>query len=175
MSDKQKPLVSIAELDALIQGWGSVPNQSVDKFYPLRFWYLTAITFMYCIWLLFWTDSAVQRMTSDPSDMVRMGRFLYFRGWFIAVLLVLGLSAYLRNWYPSVIFSALFITTCVNFVFDLFNVYGEVIAHPTPRTTLMLILRLMALWFVYLNVKNSSRLPDVKDRLNIMLMFRKDA
>ena len=114
-------------------------------------------------------------MTSDPAEMVRIGRFLYFRGWFIAVIMMVGLYAYLANWYPAIVFGGLLLVTCVNFVFDLFNVYAEVIAHPTPRTTLMLILRLIALWFVYLNVKNSSRFPDTKDRMNVLLMFRKGA
>lgn len=112
-------------------------------------------------------------MASDPVEMMRMGRFLYFRGWFIIVILIFGLYAYFKNWYPAIVFGALFLIACVNFVFDLFNVYANVIAHPTPRTTLMLIIRLIALWFVYLNVKNASRLPDVKDRINVMLIFRK--
>lgn len=174
MSNKEKPLVSAAELDALIQGWGASPHLPVDKFFPLRFWYLTVLVCTYCMWLLFWTDSAVQRMTIDPGEAVRMGRFLYFRGWFLLTVLAIGLYAYLRNWYPAMVFGALFLMGCVNFVFDMFNVYAEVISRPTPRLTLMLIFRLLGLWFVYLSVKNASRLPDVKDRLNILLMFRKE-
>lgn len=169
-----KPLVSAAELDALIQGWGATPNQSVDKFFPLRFWYLSLLALAYCSWLLFWTDTAVQRMTTDPAEMVRMGRFLYFRGWFIALILIAGLYAYFYSWYPAIVFGALFLLACVNFVFDLFNVYANVIAHPTPRTTLMLIVRLTGLWFVYLNIKNSSRLPEIQDRMNLFLPFKRN-
>lgn len=106
--------------------------------------------------------------------MVRMGRFLYFRGWFLLIVLLLGLYAYFKNWYPAIVFSAIFLMGCVNFVFDLFNVYAEVIAHPTPRLTVMLIVRLTGLWFVYLTVKNASRLPDVKDRMNLLLPFKKN-
>lgn len=175
MSDKQKPLVSVAELDALIQGWGSTPNQSIDKFFPLRFWYLSLIVSFYCIYLLFWTDAVASRMTTDPSELARMTRFLYFRGWFLLIVLAVGLYAYMQNWFPAIVFSTLFIMGCVNFVFDMFNVYFEVMSNPTPLVTLMLILRLTGLWFVYLCVKNSSRLPDVPDRMNIMLPFRKDA
>ena len=169
-----KPLVTASELEALIQDWGAVPHQPVDKFFPLRFWYLFVIASAYCVWLLFWTDAAVQRMTTDPTEMVRMSRFLYFRGWFLLTVLLIGTYSYFKNWYPAIVFSALFLLSCVNFIFDLFNVYAEVIAHPTPRTTLMLILRLLGLWFVYLTVKNSSRLPEVRDRMNLMLLFRKN-
>lgn len=170
---QDKPIVSAAELDALIQGWGSMSNQSVDRFFPLRFWFVTLITVFYCVYLLFWTDAVAQRMTSDPAEVVRMGRFLYFRGWFLLVVIVLGLYAYLRNWYTAIVFSALFLLGCVNLVFDMFNVYAEVIARPTPRVTIMLMLRLTALWFIYLSVKNVSRMPDVKDRMNVLLIFKR--
>jgi len=170
---KTNSLVSAAELDALIQGWGASPSQSVDRFFPLRFWYLLLIAFFYCIYLLFWTDSVVQRMTSEPAEMVRMGRFLYFRGWFLLIMIMLGLYAYLRSWYPAIVLSGLLLMGCVNFVFDLFNVYAEVIARPTPRVTVLLMLRLTALWFLYLSIKNSSRMPDLKDRMNLWLMFKR--
>jgi hypothetical protein len=62
----------------------------------------------------------------------------------------------------------------VNFVFDLFNVYAEILANPTPKTTIALIARLLALWFVFLCVGNAGRLPAMKDRLNIMLPFKRD-
>jgi hypothetical protein len=63
---------------------------------------------------------------------------------------------------------------CVNFVFDLFNVYAEVLANPTPKTTVALIARLLALWVVFLSVRNAGRQPDLKDRLNILLPFKRD-
>lgn len=169
----RKPLVSAAELEALVQDWGAVPDHSIDKFFPVRFWYLFLVTFFYCIYLLFWTDSVASRMTTDPSELVRMTRFLYFRGWFLLIVLAVGLYSYLKNWFPAIVFSTLFIMGCVNFVFDMFNVYYEIMSNPTPRVTLMLIIRLIGLWFVYLSVKNSSRLPDLRDRMNIMLPFKR--
>ncbi len=171
---ENKPLVSAAELDALIQGWGAVADQPVDKFFPLRFWYLFIIAFSYCVWLLFWTDSAVQKMTSDPSEMLRMGRFLYFRGWFLLIVLSLGCYSYIKNWYPGIVFGSIFLMGCVNFIFDMFNVYAEVIANPTPRLTMMLIVRLVGLWFVYVTVKNSGRIPDLRDRFNILLPLKRE-
>lgn len=151
-----------------------MPHKSVDKFFPIRFWVLFLLTLASCILLLFWTDAVVLRMTSEPAEMLRMGRFLYFRGWFLLIVLVLGLYSYLKNWYPAIVFGSLFLTGCMNFVSDLFNVYAEVIAHPSPRITVMMLVRLLALWFIYLTVKNSSRLPDVGDRINIMLLFKRN-
>uniref|UniRef100_UPI0035AFC27B hypothetical protein n=1 Tax=Limnohabitans sp. TaxID=1907725 RepID=UPI0035AFC27B len=80
---------------------------------------------------------------------------------------------YFKNWYPAIVFSAIFLVGCVNFAFDLFNVYAEILAKPTPKTTLMLFLRIIALWFLFLSVRNASRLPDLKDRLNIFLPYKR--
>ncbi|MEN9624196.1 hypothetical protein [uncultured Limnohabitans sp.] len=174
MPDKNKPLVSAAELEALIQGWGYSPNQSVDKFFPIRFWYLFGITFGYGLLLLFNSSHVAQNLSAEPVEVLRISRFLYFRGWFLCAVLCIGTFAYLRNWYPAITFSGIFIVGCVNFVFDLFNVYAEVLANPTPKTTVALIARLLALWVVFLSVRNAGRQPDLKDRLNILLPFKRD-
>jgi len=172
---ENKPLVSASELDALIIGWGETPSQSVDRFFPLRFWYLFLLTGSYAVWLLFWTDAVVNHMQAGPGDATRMARFLYFRGWFLLTVLAVGAYAYFNDWYFGVVFLGIFLLSCVNFAFDLFNVYGNVIAHPTPRVTIMLLIRMVGMWMTYLCLKNASRLPEVKDRMNIMLPFRRVA
>lgn len=174
MTNSTKPRVTAEELEALIKDWGAGPVRTVDKFFPFRFWYLFILCILYAGWLLFGTDSAVQRMTVEPAEVVRMGRFLYFRGWFIVGILVFGCYCYIRNWYPAIVLSAIFVAASVNLVFDMFNVYAGALARPTPQFTVMLIARLTALWFLFLSAKNSSRLPDVRDRLNIMILFRRD-
>ncbi|WP_353485231.1 hypothetical protein [Haliscomenobacter sp.] len=173
MSYEKETSVTSAELEALIQGWGASPEKSIDQFYPLRFWYIFFLALFYSIWLLFANDSAVQRMTTDATDSVRMGRFLYFRGWFILCIIVLGSYAYFKNWYPAIVMSALFLMACVNLVFDLFNVYAAALSQPTPQLTLMILARIIAITFLYLCVKNSSRLPNLGDRANLLLIFKR--
>ena len=105
MADKQKPLVSAAELDALIMSWGENPTAPpIDKYFPLRFWFLTLVSFSYSMWLLFFTENVAMRMTSDPSEIIRMSRFLYFRGWFILIAIIVGLYSYINNWYLGITF-----------------------------------------------------------------------
>lgn len=173
MNDRNQPLVTAAELEALMQDWGAGPDKSIDRFFPLRFWYIFCIAFFYAMWLLFATDSAVQRMTTDPSDSVRMGRFMYFRGWFILGVLGVGCYAYLKSSYPAIFFGSIFLVGSVNFVFDLFNIYAAALARPTPQVTLLLLARLIVLWFLFLSVKNAGRLPNLRDRFNPLLMFKK--
>jgi len=166
-------LLSAAELEALIQDWGSTPNQSIDKFFPIRTWYLIGTSLFYVIWILFNSHEVAARLAVEPVEILRISKFLYFRGWFLGVVVCIGLYAYWKNFYPALILSCIFLVGSINFIFDLFNVYAEVLADPTPIVTVGLITRFMALWFVYLSVTNSSRLPDVKDRFNILLPFRR--
>jgi len=129
---------------------------------------------LYVIWILFNSNNLAARLATEPVEIVRISKFLYFRGWFLGVVLSVGIYAYWKNYYPAIILSCIFLVGSINFVFDLFNVYAEVLANPTPIVTIGLMTRFIALWFVYLSVTNSSRLPDVKDRFNIMLPFKRD-
>jgi hypothetical protein len=61
----------------------------------------------------------------------------------------------------------------MNFVFDLFNVYGGSLSRPTPELTILLIIRIAALVVMYSIVRHSGRVPEVKDRFNIGFTFRR--
>ena len=61
-----KPLVSAAELEALIQGWGASPHKSVDRFFALRFWYIFTVIFVAAVWLLFNTQAIAQSQSRTP-------------------------------------------------------------------------------------------------------------
>lgn len=171
---ENKQLVSAAELDALIQDWGSVPNQSVDKFFPIRFWFVFLIALGYAVWLLFAPEVVAKTLSIEPIEIARLSIFLYFRGWFLVMVLCLAFYVYLKNRYLGIAFSVILLLGSVNFVFDLFNIYAEKLAQPTSRLTLFMLLRITALWFVYLCIKNVSRIPQVKDRFNILLPFKSD-
>lgn len=172
MSERHSPLVSAAELEALIANLGASTDAVVDRWTPWRFWYLACIVSCYVVWLLLWPQLVAQNLSSDALEIVRLERFLYFRGWFLLIVLGLGLYAYLRAWYTAIVFSAYLVLGAVNLLFDLFTVYPEMLANPTPAFTVLMALRLLALWSVFLTVRNASRLPAVKDRANILLPFR---
>ena len=99
MSDPRKPLVTADELNALIEDWGALPYDSVDKFYPVRFWFLFVLMFGYSAWLLFNTDAVARSLSSQPMEVERIARFLYFRGWFLSVSLLVGTYIYYKNKY----------------------------------------------------------------------------
>ena len=168
-----KPLVSAQELEALIQGWGAVPSQSVDKFFPARFFYAFLMILIAALWLLFDSASAAKMLSPDPVNQARLQNFLYFRGWFMLSALTVGSYSYLRNWYPAIVFSAALVVGLTNLVSDIFTVYPERLANPTPFFTVFLLMRLVLLWVFYMAIKNASRMPEIKDRTNLFLPFKR--
>ena len=70
---------------------------------------------------------------------------------------------------------AIALLASVNLVFDLFNVYAEQLSNPSPRLTFLLLIRLVCLSFVFLAIKNISRMPVGEGRLSIFLPFKKYA
>jgi hypothetical protein len=168
----QTPLVTAEELEALIQNWAAPVKTTVDEYFPIRFWGLFAIVFFYASWLLFFPGRIAEALSAKPAEVARIGNFLYFRGWFLAIVLWISTYAYLKNWYPSIVFSGVFLVGSINFIFDFFNLYAEALAAPSARTTATLLIRVIGLWLVFLCIKNSNRLPEAKDRLNIFLPWR---
>lgn len=167
------PLVSARELESLIGGWGAVPNQSVDKFFPIRFWFVLLVAGAYALRLLFFPEIVAAGLSSEAIEVARLSKFLYFRGWFLIFTICLVSYGYLKNWYLGIIFFCVILVGSVNFIFDLFNIYEEQLAKPTPMLTMLLLMRLMVLWLVYISVKNISRIPEGMDRINILLPFRR--
>ena len=171
--EKNKPLVSAKELDELIAGWGDSSNPiSVDKFFPIRIFILFAITSFSAIALLFFTDNIVQILHSD-SKVSYVKNYLYFRGWFLLIFLTIGISSYLSGKYVAINYLVLLILGSMSFISDLFTVYPERLQNITPGFTLILLVRVMLLWFLLLNIKNASRIPERKNRFDVLLPFRR--
>lgn len=174
MSENNKPLVSAAELEALITGWRQTDTPSVDRFFPMRFWFLATVVLIYAVALLLYPHVIAARLTSEPLLAHQMANFLYFRGWFLTGVLSIGFYAYFRNWYPGIVFGAFTLVGGINLVFDLFTVYPERLANPDLPFTLLMLIRLLALSMVYVCMRHAGCLPDAKDRWNVLLPWKKD-
>jgi hypothetical protein len=173
---KDEPLVSAAELEALIHGWGSKTQaKSVDKFFALRYWFVCLVAASYAIALLFSPGKVAQTLSVHPVEIARITNFLYFRGWFLVIALSFVTFCYVKNWYFGIVLCAIALLASVNLVFDLFNVYAEQLSNPSPRLTFLLLIRLVCLSFVFLAIKNISRMPVGEGRLSIFLPFKKYA
>lgn len=57
MKNKNTPIVSAAELEALMTGWSAQSNREVDVYFPLRIWLLILILVTFAIGLLLITPS----------------------------------------------------------------------------------------------------------------------
>ena len=170
---ENKPLVSVDELNALIAGWGETPDKSVDRFFPIRFWFIVSVIGIFVLRLLFKPGEMAANMYSDPAEVARLTNFLYFRGWFLLCAFSVAVYAYIYNWYASLMFFCVLLIGSANLINDIFSVYAEQLRTPTPALTVQLLVRVIVLWTIYISVKNMSRLPERKDRLNIFLPFKR--
>lgn len=127
-----KPLVTAAELEALIHNWGASPNKSIDKFYPARLIFNFVVMALAAFWLLIDSENIARTLSVDADNIERIKNYLYFRGWFVLGILTLGCYAYFQSWYPAIVFSCCLLIGAMNLVSDLFTIYPERLANPTP-------------------------------------------
>jgi hypothetical protein len=134
---KNEPLVSAAELEALIHGWGgNTQAKSVDKFFAWRIWFVLFVVGCYAIALLFFPGKLAQNLSIHQLEIDRITNFLYFRGWFLVIGLSFVTFCYVKNWYFGIVLCAVALLASVNLVFDLFNVYSEKLSDPSPSRLL---------------------------------------
>lgn len=126
-----------------------------------------------CSWLLLFPGEIANTLSRQPLDIARVSGFLYLRGWFVAFLIVFGVYSHAGNWYLGPVFSAFLRIGSVEFAFDLFNIYAERLSQPTQKFTLTMIPGLISIGFVHLNIRNLSRIPGARDRVNALLPFRR--
>ncbi len=173
---KTEPIVSAAELEALIRGFGADSGPTTeDKFFPLRFWFVCLVGASYALALLFFSGDIATTLSIHQVEVERIARFLYFRGWFLVFGVSFVAFCYVKDWYLGIVLCAVALVACVNFSFDLFNIYAETLTNPTPRLTFLLMLRVFCLLMVFMCIKNISRVPLGKRRWNIFLPFGRRA
>ena len=171
--DKNKPLVSAAELEALIEGWGNSNSKEVDKFFPLRTLFVALVAGSYAIAMLFFSADLAKNLSVHQLEIERITGYIYFRGWFLIFALSFALTCYYKNWYFGIVLCGLLLIGCVNLLSDFYNIYREKLSQPTPAFTFLLILRFICYSMVFINIKNLSRIPSAGDRWNIFLAFQK--
>jgi hypothetical protein len=172
--NKSNPLVSADELEALIQDWGSSNTKGVDNFYPLRVLLITFLGLSHAVAMLFFPDELAKNLSANPLEIERIIKYIYFRGWFLFLAVSFGLYFYFKNYYFGVALCALLLTGFINLLSDLFNIYGEKLANPTPMFTLIISIRFFCYYLVFLCIRNISRIPSASDRWRISLAWKKD-
>lgn len=169
MSKKTSPLVTAEELEALISGWHDKKPNEIDAYFPLRIWFLILISMSFAIGLLFNSSYMTYFIANDPELNLRLLPYLYFRGWFIVIFLLIGAYSYFQNWHTLMMFSVMTAVACINLVSDLFIIYPERVADMNSSFAFLLAIRFISIYILYLCAKNASRIPDRGDRLNLLL------
>jgi hypothetical protein len=169
------PLVSAAELDALLRGRHGDRTRTVDVFLPLRLWILLIFVSIAAVRLLFFTEDVAALFAKNHDAAADLAPYLYFRGWYLVVVTLIGVWSYTRSWYTGLVFGGLLLSSSVNFLFDAFSVYSFILTHPTPGSTAMLLIRVLLVILGVQCFRASGRLPEPKDRWNPLLFLKKPA
>lgn len=166
------PLISAAELEALVGRWSDRGQTSVDRYYPLRMAGLCLLALVYLVMLLVFPQQLADMAQHDMA-LPRMTLFFYLRGWALLIALVLGVMAYWRNWYPGLVFGSFSLITSVMLMVDLVIVYPPFLTEPTLSFTALLGLRILAIAALILNTLNCLRLPPREQRLDVLLFWHR--
>lgn len=170
---EDKQLVTLQELNSLIGDLGKRYPHQIDNFFPLRFWFLITVAFTYAFNLLLTPGEIASRLAVEPIEIARLTKYVYFRGWFIIVITVIASYTYLNDWYFNIVIFCMFMIASMNFIFDFFTVYYVQIGTPTNLLTAIIMVRLSVVLVIFVGIRNLSRIPEKKDRMNILLPFRK--
>ena len=168
-----KPRITNDELDAL--AFNSVSNNpiTIDKWAPLRFWLVFVVMTPFAIWLLTSPVEIASALTKIPDEVNKLSAYLYFRGWFLFFTITLGGYAYIKNWHTGLVLGGLAALSTVNTMFDMFTIFPDLLAKRSPFFTAIVVLRVSVLFLVLSLVVNRHRLPIGRDRLNLLLPFKK--
>ena len=153
MTDR-KPLVSAEELEALIESWGENRDAKFDRFFPIRALVIGVMCLLFAYLHLFQGEWVANHLAQPGTDLAGLERLIFFKGIFALTLILIGIHSYVRNWHPGVTFSILFVVGLANFVYDLFGLYAAILHDPSPRITLVILGRLLVLWFLFVCVRN---------------------
>ena len=117
-------------------------------------------------------DLVAHNMAIDRIEVDRLDKFLYFRGWDVFFEFCIFLYTYIKEKYFGIVSLIIIISMLTDFISDLFNIYFSVIGHPSPLLTIIITIRLLAIYCVILNLKYSQNLPNKNDKFNILLSFK---
>ena len=168
-----KPRITNDELDAL--AFNSVSNNpiTIDKWAPLRFWLAFVVMAAFAIWLLTSPVEIASTLTKIPAEEIKLSAYLYFRGWFLVSAITLGAYAYIKNWHTGLVLGGLTALSVVNTMFDMLTIFPDLLAKRSPFFTAIVVIRVSVMLLVISLVTNRHRLPTERDRLNLLLPFKK--
>ena len=164
--------VTFKELEALFASPNS-PNVQPDVYFPLRMYFLVGTCLAWVVRLVFFSEEAASQLGKGTAVPVFFVNYLYFRGWFLAGLISLGVYSYARNWFPGLINLGFAVGGSINLIFDSFSLYHYLWdSHPTSFT-LILVMRITCLIVLYINFLNAGAIPTGRNRWDPFLPFKR--
>jgi hypothetical protein len=164
--------VTFKELEALFAPANS-SNFQQDVYFPLRMYLIVGTCLAWVVRLVFFSEEAASQLGKASTVPVFFVSYLYFRGWFLALLVSIGVYSYAKNWFPALINLGFTVGGAINLIFDSFSLYHYLWdSHPTSFT-LILVMRIACLIVLYINFLNAGAIPTGRNRWDPLLPFRR--
>lgn len=167
-----KPVVTALELDALLAN----PNPGgvkIDKYFPLRLWIVLLVSVTWFIRLTVFTNITATELFTNPAIRDYMMPALYFRAWVLFAFVSAGVWSYVNSKYHAITFALLLVASVFNLIFDISIFYAERLTVQDPQITLFILVRVILSYILYVSMRNSYRMPQGRDKWNILLPFKK--
>ena len=154
------PLVTDEELRALM-GEEASPGQGVDMLFKYRNLFLLVVVISQLVKLLFFSDLTLSNFDVGVHGYLSFESYLAYRACFVAVISMLYLLSYLKNWYFEKI-SFLYVGIAVTaLLMDYFNAYVYLSESPAQWVSGLLALRFVAVACLLMNALNAHRAPSM--------------
>ena len=153
-------LVTDEELRALM-GEDASAGQGVDIWFKYRNLFLLVVVISQLVKLLFFSDLTLSNFDVGAHGTPAFENYLAYRAGFVAVISMLYLLSYLKNWHFEKI-SFLYVGIAVTaLLMDYFNAYVYLSESPAQWVSGLLALRFIAVGCLLLNALNAHRAPSM--------------
>ena len=143
LKNSNVPLISAQELEALITCPQENGVEGIDTYFPLKIWFISLFCGVSGAGLLLKSHELASLLAKDDAMVEWLTRFLYFRGWFVCMMVAVGAYVYIKDKYIPLYSLVLLIISIVNFLFDMVVIFPERFGNPTVIFTVSLLFRLI--------------------------------
>jgi hypothetical protein len=155
------PVLTQEELDALLTPREKQALLGVDNGFRWRHIFLAVLCTGFIVRLLFFPEIAASYFDFPGPELGRKVVYLQMRGWLILVGASVYLFSYLRDWYFPKVSLVIFAMSLSSLCLDLINIYAYTYEGTPKFVTAMILLRLAAVYLLFLSAIRSSRLPPM--------------
>ena len=158
------PVLTQEELNALLTPREKQALLGVDTGFRWRHIFLGLLCVGFIIRLLFFPEIAASYFDFSGHEVGRKIVYLQMRGWLILAGVSVYCYSYIKDWHFPQVSLVMFAMSLTSLCLDLINIYAYTYEGTPKFVTAMILLRITAVYLLFLSAIRSSRLPPMPRR-----------